>query len=567
MARIMNPRTIRWGLAMGASLIAMSPALAAEGNDKCSVASIQAMTSPDATIVSASEVAQPVPHCKIDGYVTTDNPGPNRVNFRLQLPDEGWNGRYYFIGMGATAGYVPNDSQIPAGNPIIKGFAVAGTDTGQQNRADWRFIGTNPAQAVDYIHRGAHVSAVATQKITRKYYDREKIWRYHSGCSGGGRMGMEALAHHPEDYDGILLGAPGIGPSYGSETMLAFIYMGQQMQREKGAWVSPAKLAMIDLKVTELCDGLDGAKDGIIWDRAACKVDMKRFDCKEGDGPDCLTAPERRTVEALLRGPRGPKGEQIKDGLPISNISVWSQFIGGPPPWDLNVDTNKLTSAQMRALPIGYVMGNSLARAFFGGDYQGITQFDFNNQKNLDDWWAAGKRLGYDRYSPNLTGFQKLGGKIIFWNGVSDPCCLEQDLLSYYHSVGKAIGGEKALADFARFYSIPGMGHCGSGTGPQDAPDVMLQALIAWVEQKKGPEEIVAHRGDRAQNSFADPKTGTVSGIVVPPSTGTPRDFLLCPSPKIARFNGKPGGEADAVNWSCKPRTSTKVASLYTPAS
>jgi hypothetical protein len=51
---------------------------------------------------------------------------------------------------------------------------------------------------------------------------------------------------------------------------------------------------------------------------------------------------------------------------------------------------------------------------------------------------------------------------------------------------------------------------------------------------------------------FADPNTGTVSGVVVPPSTGSPRDFLLCPYPTIAKFNGSKDGEADAANWSCR---------------
>jgi len=552
--------TLKWLMAAGASMMA-GPALtqteAGGGGGQCTVAAIQAITTPDATITSATPTAGPVPHCRVDGYVTTTNPGPNRVNFRLQLPDKDWNGRYYFIGMGATAGFVPTDSQVPAGNPLIQGFAVAGTDTGQQNRANWRFIGENPAQAVDYIHRGGHVTAAATQMITRKYYGREKIWRYHAGCSGGGRMGMEALAHHPEDYDGILLGAPGIGPSYGSETMLAFIYMGQQMMREPGAWVSPAKLGMLDKKVTAICDRLDGAKDGIIAEHKACKVDMKQFECKPGtsDGPECLTAPERRTVEALLRGPKGPNGQQIKDGLPISNIGVWSGFIGGPPPWDLNVDTNTMTFDQMKSLPIGYMMGNSLAQAYFGKDYQALTQFDFNNQAHLDAWWAAGERLGYKRYSADLSAFYKQGGKIIFWNGESDPCCLVQDLRSYYHAVGKVLGGPKPLDAFARFYTVPGMAHCGGGTGPQDAPDAMLASLIDWVEHKKAPASIVTHRGDRAKMAFADPKTGTVSGVIVPPSTGTSRDFLLCPDPTVATFNGKAGGEGEAENWSCKPRT------------
>jgi len=80
----------------------------------------------------------------------------------------------------------------------------------------------------------------------------------------------------------------------------------------------------------------------------------------------------------------------------------------------------------------------------------------------------------------------------------------------------------------------------------------MLNALIDWVENGKPPAEIVTHRGDRAELSFSDPDTGTVSGVVVPPSAGSPRDFLLCPYPQKSVFNGKKGGEADAENWSCQ---------------
>ncbi len=86
------------------------------------------------------------------------------------------------------------------------------------------------------------------------------------------------------------------------------------------------------------------------------------------------------------------------------------------------------------------------------------------------------------------------------------------------------------------------------------APDQLLTTLMAWVEKGKKPASVVTGRGDRAKPLFADPKTGTVSGVIVPPSTGSARDFLLCPYPTIAKFNGKPGGEMDAVNWSCKAK-------------
>jgi len=108
------------------------------------------------------------------------------------------------------------------------------------------------------------------------------------------------------------------------------------------------------------------------------------------------------------------------------------------------------------------------------------------------------------------------------------------------------------MAEFTRFYRIPGMGHCRGGTGPHDATDKMLEALIDWVEKGQAPQEIIAHRGDRAEFLFAHASTGTGSGIAVPLSVGSARDFLICPYPQRSVFNGKAGGEMDAKNWSCQ---------------
>ena len=170
MSLSLKSRLLLCGGAVGAlTLFNNSTALAGT----CDTASIQASAPADTTITSATPTAAPVPHCRIEGYVTTNNPGPNRVNFRLQLPDTGWQNRYYFIGMGGAAGYVPSDSQIPAGNPLVQGFAVAGTDTGHTGHIlDWSFL-ADPAQARDHIDRGAHVTAVATQQIRSEEHTSE----------------------------------------------------------------------------------------------------------------------------------------------------------------------------------------------------------------------------------------------------------------------------------------------------------------------------------------------------------------------------------------------------------
>jgi feruloyl esterase len=535
-------------LAAVALLLYGLPSMAAPPSP-CSVAAIQALAPKGTTITSADPTATPVPHCKIEGSIITNNPGPNTVNFRLQLPDSGWTGRYYFIGMGGAAGYVPSDSQIPAGNPLVKGFAVAGTDTGHQgDMLNWGFL-VDPAKAEDHIDRGAHVTAVATQKITKGYYKAAALHRYFSGCSGGGRMATMSIERHPEDFDGVLLGAPG-GRS--DATMLAFIYNAQQANREPGAWVSPAKLQMLDRKVTAQCDALDGAKDGIIWDHTACQVDFKQFKCPAADGPECLTGAELKTVEAIVGGPIGPDGKPIKPGYPVSNISVWATFLGPtPPPW-----SDDTSMANMQKASSGYVIASSLAKVFFGPHYDVLKEFNFNDQKQLDAWWQATDRIGFGApYSANLQGLSKSGGKVIMWNGVSDPCCIDTELRGYYRDAAKSVGGVERLDKFAKLYFLPGTAHCGGGTGPEDAPDQLLEAMINWVEKAQPPAAVVAHRGDRTRKLFADPKTGTVSGVLVPPAAGSPRDFLLCPFPQVAKFNSaladKEGAVNDAANWSC----------------
>ncbi|CAN5239240.1 tannase/feruloyl esterase family alpha/beta hydrolase [soil metagenome] len=515
----------------------------------CETAAIQASAPADTVITSATPTAAPVPHCRIEGYITTNNPGPNKVTFRLQLPDTGWTKRYYFIGMGGAAGYVPSDSQIPAGNPLIKGFAVAGTDTGHTGHIlDWSFL-ADPAKARDHIDRGAHVTAVATQKITRAYYDVESFYRYTSGCSGGGRMTTEAIERHPEDYDGVLLGAPG-GRS--SATMLAFINAAQQMAREPGSWVSPAKFAMLDAKITANCDELDGAKDGIIQDHTQCKVDFDAFACAKGDGADCLTQPEIKSIKAIVAGPRSPAG-LIKVGFPVSNMSVWAGFMGMvPPPW-----SDAPTMENMAKSSPGYVIGSSLAKVLFGPDFD-VMKMNLNDQAVIDAWWAATKKLDFGwPYSANLAPYHAKGGKVLMWNGVSDPCCIDTEMEQYYKDAATSVGGMSNLRQFASFYRIPGMGHCGSGTGPGDAPDVLLTALINWVEKDKAPGPVVSHRGaDRQQLLFADPATKMVSGVLVPPPTGSSRDFMLCRFPEVAVFDrskaGTPNAVYDAANWSCK---------------
>lgn len=538
--------SIASALALG--VIGFGNATEAQAGD-CTVEAIQVMVGADTTITTAAPTADPKPHCRIDGYVTTTNPGPNKNNFRLQLPDD-WNNRYYFIGMGGSAGYVPTDSQIPSGNPVATGFAVAGTDTGHQaHLLDWSFL-DDPAQREDHIHRGAHVVAVATQKITKDYYEADKLYRYHAGCSGGGRMGMEAIKKHPEDYDGVLLGWPGgrwpEGKPPAPYTGQAFAIMVQEMTREPGSWLSPGKLKLAEDKVLEACDMIDGAKDDIIWDHQLCEFDFSTLQCSSGDAADCLTQPEVTSINNLLSN----------TSMPISNMTQWSGFLGRvAPPWSPEPSVENMPVASG-----AHVILTTWARTFLNQPDRDIIK-DPLTKADLEKMNEVRIEIDFGDPEPaDLSALKKAGGKAIFFAGVSDPCCSNVANKNWLDDVADNMGGKDKLAKVATFYDVPGWGHCGGGSGPGDGADRLLQELIDWVEKGEAPGPVEMHRGaDRAVPIFnADNELAKESGVLIPPSEGDSRDFLVCPLGQVSVFDqskaDEPGAVNEAENWSCQDK-------------
>jgi hypothetical protein len=514
---------------------------------QCTVAALQAAAPADTTIVSAERLVEPVPHCRVEGYVTATNPGPNRDNFRLQLPERSaWNGRFYFIGVGGAGGFLPTDSQTPRGNPIVRGFAVAGTDKGHQGDVlDWSFQ-KDPVKALDNAHRGAHLTTVAAQQLTRAYYRATRMYRYHTGCSGGGAMGIAAMQEHPQDYDGVLLGWPGghhpdprkDGVARNYATML------REVMREPAAWVSPAKRAFAEGEALKACDAADGARDEMIWDHRLCRFDFATLICKAGDRPDCLTRPEATTLNNIVR----------ETAAPISNMTMWGFYLGEvPPPWDPSP-----AAENVKKSAAAYVILNGWARLHLNQPTRDVIRQPLNDaeidqilqRQAAVSMTVPGGKVGFD-------AFARQGSKALFFVGVSDPCCSNVAMEQYMIDVARQTGWPR-LDRTAKLYEVPGWGHCGGGTGPDDGQDRMLQALIDWVEHGKAPSGIVMHRGaDRAQMMFAQAKGSTTAGVSIPPATGRSRDFLVCPFPMVSTYNASKSSLPDAVyearNWSCRP--------------
>jgi feruloyl esterase len=88
--------------------------------------------------------------------------------------------------------------------------------------------------------------------------------------------------------------------------------------------------------------------------------------------------------------------------------------------------------------------------------------------------------------------------------------------------------GNDSVRDNYRLFMVPGMAHCGGGSGTDQFD--MLTALEQWVEQSQAPAAIPAAR--------------RVEGKVV-------RTRPLCPWPEVAVYQGQ-GSVDSAENFACR---------------
>lgn len=540
----MTGYSLRLVLACASSLFALASAGgAAAAPGRCDAEAIRGMAPADARIDAVRAVAAPTPHCEILGHIITQNPGPNRVDWALTLPDANFGGRYYFIGQGGGAGQIITGSAETSSSPaqvpgtlklLANGFAVATSDTGHKGGL-WDFGANDPVKRLDYGHRGAHVSAVATQAITRAYYAMDsKLYRYHLGCSGGGRMGMMAALHHPGDYDGIV--ASTVAKGGGS---LHFAQIAQHIVRNPDAWVSPQKLALLERKVDEQCAG----PDGLVRNPYGCGFKVETLQCKAGDQADCLTAAEISTVKLITgRKKMGTTEDSNVPGFSISNPTGWSTFLIG---MTRPTNTGRVNPWGPNAAPLSFGIVQSIARGMYFDDlkYDTVNDLDFNDPKTLELMTA--RHPEWSVTTPDLSGFKKAGGKLIMWAPLSENAVPPATETEYFEAIKKTVPGAD---DFVRTYEVPGVLHCAGGPGPQDSPDRFLDAVIGWVEEGRRPDGLMLNGGPPRP---LIPSPG--GGAATAPAPPIARTVLVCPYPQRAGFVGRKGAYPyDARNWRCQ---------------
>src|SRR5688572_23393065 len=250
-------------------------------------------------------------HCRVAAVV---RPVPDsQVTVEIWMPAENWNGKFQAVGNGGWAGSLSLGAMREA---LRGGYATASTDTGHQagqgqGQGGAAFALGHPEKVTDFAYRAVHEMTVTAKAIIAAYYERPARLSYFNGCSTGGRQGMMEAQRFPDDYDGIVAGAP----VYNMLRLSA-----SQVQRQVESIgtpvrkLSPEKITLLANAVQAACDARDGVSDGFLSDPEKCAFNPATLACKAGDGPSCLTAPQIETVNRAYSTMKTKTGESVYPG-------------------------------------------------------------------------------------------------------------------------------------------------------------------------------------------------------------------------------------------------------------
>jgi feruloyl esterase len=416
------------------------------------------------------------------------------IKMEAYLPVENWNGKFQMVGNGGWAGTITFAAMQAA---LKEGYATASTDTGHVG-GDAIFALGHPEKLVDFAYRSMHETVVKSKAIIAKYYGKPAKLSYWNGCSTGGRQGLMEAQKYPDDFDGVIAGAPA---NYQTHLHAWDMMVGVAVRKDTEHFLTAPKLAAVNKAVMAQCDALDGVKDGLLTDPRKCHFDPGTLLCKSGDKDDCLTAAQVESVKLVYSPAKKKNGELIFPGKEPGGETGWPMLNSSPVPQAISV-----------------------------GSFQYATYQDANwdwRTFDLDrDTAAADEKFGYVNVPPDLSAFKARGGKLLMYHGWNDPLISPENTINFYTSVGQKTGSKED--NWARLFMVPGMGHCQGGPGPDQFNKMAV--IERWRESNTAPEQIAASH-----------VTGNNIDMTRP----------LCPYPQVAVYKGV-GSTNDAASFSCK---------------
>ncbi|KAH6900595.1 tannase and feruloyl esterase [Thelonectria olida] len=406
--------------------------------------------------------------CRVAMSVTT-SPTSN-ISLEAWLPFN-WTGRFLSTGNGGLGGCIQYEDMAYA---VKNGFATVGANGGHNGTSGIAFY-KNTGAIEDFAYRSVHTGVVIGKQVTEAFYGQEHTKSYFLGCSAGGRQGFKSAQDFPDDFDGIVAGAPAFAFNNLSSWRGHFL----PITGAPGApsYLPPDLWSVVQQDVMRQCDGLDGFADGIIEDPNLCQYRPEALICNSSQSEDCLTKAQANTVRAVfspLRSngsylvyprlqPGVPYGPLVS-GQPFQYSVDWFRYaIHNDPTWD----------------------PATIGKEDFEAAWQ-------SNLFNIDTWEG------------DLSGAMSRGTKILHYHGLQDTKISSDNSMRYYIHVLRTMRVKpETLDDFYRYFRISGLDHCSGGPGAtfignsedtvhEDGPEGnVLSAMIKWVEEGIAPESIL----------------------------------------------------------------------------
>jgi feruloyl esterase len=475
------------------------------------------------------------------------------MGFEMRLPTQ-WNGRFFYQANGGLDGFVtPAYGNIlgggPTSNGLLKGFAVLSSDAGHAFERDNPVIGAatfgrDPQARLDYGYNAVAQLTPMARALIAKYYGRPADKAYLVGTSNGGRHGFVAAARDSGHYDGILATTPGYNLPLAAVTQVWHAQLFASVARTRKPDGVPdlessftqAEMDGLSRAILARCDALDGLRDGLVADLAACQ---RAFDpqrdiatCAGDSGTDCLSAARKNVIARAFAGPGLYTGMPWDAGVRGRNWREW-KFVNSIGPRD--------------AIALAFVMTTPpMSPDVVSGRGTTVPDYALNFSLERDAAKVNAKDATYTQSAmefmtpPDATGmrsFVRRGGKLLVAHGSADPVFSALDTIRWYEGFSREHGAR--AADSARLFIVPGMNH--SSGGPAADQFDMVDALVAWVEQGAAPASIVATARGAGSN---------VPNNEVPADWSPRRTRLLCPWPEVARYRGT-GDAESAGSFSC----------------
>ncbi|KAL4106257.1 hypothetical protein PRIC1_004309 [Phytophthora ramorum] len=493
-------------------------------------------------------------------YCSVTGEYPPAVGWQVMLPVANWTQRYMQVGCGGLCGNINIQPGAADGSAEVSngGFVLASTDMAGGNDGEF---GLDEEKRKAFAYLAVHQTAQTAKKLIKAFYGQEVAYSYFNGCSDGGREAVMEAIRYPNDFDGIIAGAPAMLFTF--QNSFHHGWLARSNTDDDGNRVVIAdRASILHEAVVKACDSLDGIEDGLLSDPRLCNFDPSTIKCAAGttDNSTCLTSAEVKAVTKFYTGP--------VDAGSGKHLTVGEEQYGSELAWSgvfvSDSYTGEIMSTNTALAAIKYLIFDE-----YPGDNYTLSDFDFAKSTiNL----LRSRHPLLDAVSSDLSKFHKAGGKLILWHGWADPHISPRTTIAYHEALQSHMG-KNVLNEFERLYLLPGVYHCGNGEGPS-AID-LVTPMLEWVESGTAPDSVETSTPTNTGNSKFGQWAKSGSGSGGPPAGLTTKRSLqveasssgsaattvtrpVYPYPALAKYKGT-GDVNDAASFE-------KGKALYTKA-